>query len=110
MMFRVDPAALRIYATHLAGLQQAAQRAKEYVNKHGTLDIHSQGLIAKAMGFHDDYVRDLNATLDHLSALLAASGGALTKSAGNYERTDMKAAAAIDAALPPTPRAVPSRD
>ncbi len=110
MELNVDPAAFRIYATHLTSLQQAAQRAKEYVNKYGSLDIHSQGLIAKAIGFHDDYVKDLNTMLDHLSTLLGSSSNALKKSAANYERTDAKSAAAIDAALPSAARAVPSRD
>jgi uncharacterized protein YukE len=110
MALKVDPEALRIYATHLVGLQQAAQRAKQYVNKYGTLDIHSQGLIGKAFPFHDDYVRDLNAMLDRLSSLLGSSGDALRNLAGNYERTDANSAAAIDAGLTPASRAIPSRD
>ncbi len=109
MTLNVDPEALRIYATHLAGLHQATQRAKAYVNKYGSLSIHEQGLIGKFAGYHDAYVADLNEMLDRLSKLLETSGGALRKSAANYEHTDRRSASQIDALLPQISRATPSR-
>ncbi|BCY09208.1 type VII secretion target [Actinoplanes sp. L3-i22] len=105
MTLNVDPEALRIYATHLAGLNQAAQRAKDYVNKYGALNVHQQGLIGKLVGFHDNYVDDLNKMLDQLAKLLESSGGALTKSAASYENTDRWSASQIDDSLPQIPRA-----
>ncbi|GAA4610399.1 uncharacterized protein YukE [Actinoplanes octamycinicus] len=110
MKLDVDPRLMRIYATHLRGLQQATQKARAYVHQYGSLSVHEQGLIGKFAGYHDTYVADLNAMLDKLSTLLGSSGGALEQSASAYENTDMVSAAQVDALLPQVPRSSPSRD
>lgn len=105
--FRVEPQALRTYAGQLAEGEGVADVAKNYVHQYGDFSLHDKGLLGLALPFHRDLLAALNKLLGRLNDLVDTSSRALTDAAARYEKTDLRAASAIDATYPPLPRPSP---
>ncbi|GAA5188205.1 hypothetical protein GCM10023322_38310 [Rugosimonospora acidiphila] len=105
MSFRVEPQALRTYAGQLDDAWRDADAARTYVNRWGTLNAHEKGILGMIFPQHANFVSQLNTMLKHLAELADASSTVLSKEADDYEHTDLKTAAMIDASYPATPRA-----
>lgn len=110
MTFKVEPAALRTYATQLMEAKAAAEAAKSYVDKWGTFSAHEKGLLGMIWPNHQHYVAQLDAMLQHLRDLIDASGTALNREADHYQHTDLRAETQIDASYPAVPRPSISTD
>ena len=108
MSFQVEPQALRTYAMQLSDDHRAADLAKRYVHQYGDFSMHEQGLMGMIAPGHRNLVHALDALLSHLGELTDACGTAMNQVAANYERTDTRAAGALDATFPQVPRPVPS--
>jgi hypothetical protein len=100
MTFEVEPPVLRVYAQELASSRRAAEIAKGYINSLGSLSFHQRGLIGYLSPGHHDLMGQLNRMLGHLIALTDESDHALKQLAGEYEKTDRRAAAQLDATYP----------
>ena len=59
-------------------------------------------------GKHDGFMAELNEVLQKVSKILDASSSNLTAAARQYERTDRKSAAEIDASYPIAQRPITS--
>jgi uncharacterized protein YukE len=105
--FRVEPQALRTYAGQLAQGEGVADVAKSYVHQYGDFSLHEKGLLGLALPFHRDLLAALDHMLSHLNNLVETSSRALSDVAAQYEKTDLRAASAIDATYPPVPRPLP---
>lgn len=110
MSFRVEPQALRTYAGQLADGQQVADAAGRYVHRYGDFSFHEKGLIGFVAPGHRHLMAALDHMLSHLNDLADGSSQALTGVAADYEHTDRRTAAAIDATYPAVPRPSPSTD
>lgn len=110
MSFRVDPQALRNYASQLEDAWRAADAARAYVNRWGTFSAHDKGILGMIFPQHAHYVSQINTMLKHLAELADASSTVLSKEADGYERTDLNTAARVDASYPATPRTPVNRD
>ena len=106
MTFKVDPGQVRSFAADLARLGEAAEVAKGYANQFGFFSLIETGILGKVHGRHADFLADLDATLRKLAMLLDASSASLHAAATQYERTDQRSAAEIDAARPGTSRPI----
>ena len=104
MTLKVDPQVLRAYAERLSQALAHAEKAKTYVNAHGTFTAHETGLIGYIIPHHHSYVDALNQMLAHIAKVTDASEQSMKDIAGTYEHTDKGAAQAIDASYPETAR------
>jgi hypothetical protein len=105
--FRVDPPALRaaavLYATHADHLDVTDR----YHDQYSEIDWSRVGLIDLLNASHHEFVRTLSKRLRQAADLLRDSALALHKAAEAYDHSDMKSAAAFDAALASPWPAVP---
>ncbi|WP_433828773.1 hypothetical protein ACQP2E_05445 [Actinoplanes sp. CA-015351] len=104
MTFRVEPMALRDYARQLGDVDQVAEEADRYISTYGELTLHEQGLMGFAAPGHRVIVAELHSLLAHLKTLGIESQRAVRNAADEYERTDTRSAAEIDATYPGVPR------
>lgn len=104
MSFRVEPEALRTYASQLADAQRAARTAKSYVHQWGDFSAHDKGLFGMIFPAHRNFVASLDAMLQHLADLIDASDATLKQEASHYEHSDLNAETRVDASYPAVPR------
>jgi hypothetical protein len=110
MTLRVEPRELRVFAAELADACRAVQAAKSYVRAQGTFSLHERGAIGVIFPGHSNYLDALDQMLTHLAALTEGSGQTMTRLAGEYEHSDLDAAARFDDSYPLYPRAPQSRE
>jgi hypothetical protein len=101
MSFKVEPPALRTYASQLSEVERVAEDAQRYVSSYGTFNFHESGIIGYAAPGHRKLMANLEKLLKRLNELGTGSQKALRTTADVYQRTDHKSAAAIDATYPP---------
>jgi hypothetical protein len=110
MSFKVDPSAIRTYASRLDEIERVAGDAQRYVATNGNFSFHEAGIIGFAAPGHRNLMAALQKLLTHLSELGVDSQKALRATADVYWRTDGDAAARIDATYPPVQRPHPGMD
>lgn len=126
MAFSVQPAALRGYAKLLDGQVHQVEAMHSYERNEIDADISWGGLLTLLGDVYPSMVFDLDESLSKAHGLLYESGRALADTATRYESTDHNSALRLDstmpgkergdvlppeqreAALPFTPRRVPS--
>jgi hypothetical protein len=104
MSFKVDPVAIRAYASWLEEVERVADDAQRYVAANGNFSFHESGIMGYASPGHRNVMADLQRLLTHLAELGVDSQKALRATAEVYQRTDGAAAARIDATYPPVQR------
>jgi len=110
MSFKVEPSALRAYASQLDEVERVGDDAQRYVGTYGNFSFHQSGIIGFAAPGHRNLMGKLHELLAHLIELGTNSQTALRSTSDVYFRTDEKSAAKIDAIYPPTPRPRPDMD
>ena len=110
MSFRVEPEALRTYASQLADAGHAAETAKRYVHEWGSFSAHEKGLFGMIFPAHRNYMIALDEMLQHLADLTSDSETTLKQQAGHYEVADLNAEARMDASYPEVPQPPPIAD
>lgn len=106
MTFKVDPDEVRVFASHLARLGEDAEIAKEYTDLIGSFEVLETGAIGLVMGKHRAFMADFGATMHKLATLFDSSAVNMQATATQYQRTDEKSAAEIDASYPSSPRPI----
>ncbi|WP_229070819.1 hypothetical protein [Actinoplanes sp. DH11] len=104
MTFHVEPLVLRAYARQLGDIDQVAEEADRYISVYGDLALHEQGLMGFVAPGHRVLVAEFHRLMAHLKNLGIESERAVGAAAAEYERTDTRSAAEIDAGYPGVPR------
>ena len=106
MTLKVDPDEIRIFASNLARLSEDAEIARGYAERIGSFDVLDTGAIGLVMGKHRAFMADFSATMQKLATLFDSSAVNMQATASQYQRTDEKGAAEIDASYPASPRPI----
>jgi hypothetical protein len=104
-VFKVDPVAVQAAAERFEACAGHLAVAAEYHRVPSQLEFFDKGLIRKIEDSHQGFASLLQARLDGASAALRVSAAELGKAAAFYSRTDLTAAAGVDATLPAVERA-----
>lgn len=104
MSFRVDPAAIRAYATQFTGHADDARAMHDYIATYTSFGWHEQGMINILQPAHERFAGEVIRALAHLQDLLNRSKTELEGVAAFYERADQAAAGRLDGTYQPVPR------
>ncbi|MEU4427902.1 hypothetical protein AB0F81_45385 [Actinoplanes sp. NPDC024001] len=102
--------ALRDYAGRLGDVERVGEEADRYVSVYGDFTFHEQGLMGFVAPGHRVLLAELHHLMTRLKSLGIDSAEALRVAAAEYERTDTRSAAEIDATYPQVPRGLEFRD
>jgi NADH:ubiquinone oxidoreductase subunit E len=94
--FRVDPAAIRVYAAQFTGHADDAHVMHDYIATYASFGWHEQGLINMLRSAHERFAGEVTRALGHLHDLLNRSRTELEGVAAFYERTDQATAGHLD--------------
>lgn len=103
-MIDVDPDAIRRFAEALGSLADDVAAAHRYMIVHSTIEFPDMGVITVVRPVHNNFREGLSQRLSHLEDLLRRSRHELLLVAHHYASADAQAAAAVDMALPESPR------
>jgi uncharacterized protein YukE len=107
VIFRVDPDQIRLFASSLAELCEDTEIAQRYADQIGAFSVPETGAIGMVTGKHRAFMADFDATMQKLAVLFDSSSVNMQATANQYQRTDDRSAAEIDASHPASPRPIP---
>jgi len=100
MSFTVDVAALAGLPPLLTRLDEDARAARAYEDKNTHLGVSGEGIFNLALDGHKTAVAQVDAFFDTLSAASGEEAGRVQGALAEYRRTDLAAAAKLDATIP----------